>query len=123
MRLMHVSAGLVLLGCGTQIRSTVVNPPPHVMVSRPPDSVEIFTSAPPRDRPFVDVAFLEAEQESGYSVDGMEQFFAKLRGRAAAMGCDGLVFGNTTNAVSVGIDLKTPMNKKGIVATCIVYRQ
>ncbi len=123
MRLTHVIASLPFLGCGTQIRSTIINPPPHAMQSRPPASVEVFTSAPPRDRPFVDVAFLEAEQESGYSTDGTEQFFAKLRGRAAQMGCDGLVFGSPTNAVSVGIDLQTPMNKKGIVATCIVYTQ
>lgn len=115
------SACLVLLGCGTQIRATIINPPPHAMPSRPPASVEIFTSSPPRDRAFVDVAFLEAEQESGYSVDGTEQFFAKLRGHAAQMGCDGLVFGGMTNATTVAIDLKTPMNKKGIVATCIVY--
>lgn len=69
------------------------------------------------------MAFLEAEQESGYSVDGTEQFFAKLRRRAAQMGCDGLVFGGITNATTVGIDLETPMNRKGIVATCIVYTQ
>ncbi len=91
------------------------------MTPRPAASVELFTSGPPQGRRYVDVAFLEAEQESGYSGAGTPQFLAGLRARAATMGCDALVVGAPTNAVTVGIDLKTPMNRKGIGATCIVY--
>ena len=112
---------LVLAACGTAIRATAINPAPHPMHARPPASVVVYTSGPPQGRSYVDVAYLEAEQESGYSADNTPQFVAHLREQAAAMGCDGLVIGAPTNAVTVGIDLQTPMNKKGIVATCIVF--
>lgn len=108
-------------GCGTSIRATTINPSPRPLHARAPASVELFTSGPPQGRSFVDVAYLEAEQESGYSVDDTPEFLGQLRTRAAAMGCDGLVIGAPTNAVTTGIDLKTPMNRKGIVATCIVF--
>lgn len=82
----------------------------------------MFTSGPPVDRPYVDVAFLEAQQQSEFSADRTPQFFQKLRMRAATMGCDAIVIGAPTNATHVGIDLKTPVNIKGIVATCIVFQ-
>ncbi|CAN5822805.1 hypothetical protein BH11MYX2_BH11MYX2_26290 [soil metagenome] len=108
-------------GCGTVINTTAINPTPHTLYTRPPASVALFTSGPPQGRSYVDVAFLEAEQESGYSVDRMPDFIADLSARAAAMGCDGLVIGSPTNATTVAFDLQTPMNKRGIVATCIVF--
>lgn len=82
-----------LAACGTTIRTTPINRAPHAMYPRDAASVELFTSGPPQHRSYVDVAFLEAEQESGYSTDDTPEFLAKLRARAAAMGCDGLVVG------------------------------
>ncbi|HEY4179524.1 MAG TPA: hypothetical protein VGM90_21940 [Kofleriaceae bacterium] len=112
---------LFATGCGTMIQATAINPTPHPLHARPPESVLLFSSGPPQGRRYTDVAYLEAEQESGYSVDNTPQFITKLRERAAVMGCDGLVLGGTTNATTVGIDLKTAMNQKGLVATCIVF--
>lgn len=81
----------------------------------------LFSSGPPQGRSYVDVAYLEAEQESGYSLDNTPELIAHLRARAAQMGCDGLVLGGTTHATGVAIDLQTAMDKKGIVGTCIVF--
>jgi hypothetical protein len=112
---------LFATGCGTMIQATAINPTPHALLPRTPQSVQLYSSGPPQGRSYVDVAYLEAQQESGYSLDNTPQFIAKLRARAAQMGCDGLVLGGTTHATSVAIDLKTPMDEKGIVGTCIVF--
>ncbi len=114
-------AALLAAGCGTQISTTMVNTPPRAMAPHSPETVELFTSGAPL-RPHVDVAYLEAEQQSGgFSVDGTPQFFRKMRVHAAAMGCDALVIGGSTNRTSVAINLRTPVNLKGLTATCIVY--
>lgn len=123
---------VVLAGCGTTVSATMINQPPHPMRPRPAHTVELFTSAPPQ-RPYVDVAYLEAEQDSDMSVDGTAEFFAKLRQRAGAMGCDGVVIGHPTNRVTSSVmELSNvltpnnptdfgPQNLRGLTATCIVY--
>lgn len=111
----------LVAGCGTTISATQINPAPHAIRSRDPATVEVFTSGPPHDVRYVDVAFFEAEQESAYSVDDTKDFIAQLRVRAASLGCDGLVIGGVTNAASVTVDSLTPKNKKGLTATCIMY--
>ncbi|MBA3459406.1 MAG: hypothetical protein H0T46_05560, partial [Deltaproteobacteria bacterium] len=97
----------LLSACGTSIRATTINPSPYGMRPRPPETVELFTSGPPQDRRFVDVAYLEAEQDSPYSFDDTAEFFTALRARAGAMGCDGVVIGSPTNKVTTGLDLQT----------------
>jgi hypothetical protein len=111
----------LVTACGTSIHATTINPAPHAMRARPPEAVELFTSGPPQDRRYVDIAFLEAEQDSPYSFDDTAEFFSALRARAGAMGCDGVVIGSPTNKVTTGLDLQTPENIKGIVGTCIVF--
>jgi hypothetical protein len=113
---------LFTAGCGTAISTTLINPAPRPMSARPPETVEIFSSGPPQ-RPYVDVAFLEAEQESHLSVDNTPEFINHLRVRAAAMGCDGVVLGGVTHAADVAASVAADVNasKKGITATCIVY--
>lgn len=111
---------LLSVGCGTTIAVTQINPPPRPLRARPPETVELFTSGPPL-RPYVDVAYLEAEQASHLSVHGTREFFDHLRARGAAIGCDALVIGGKTNRATVSIDLKTPANISGVTATCIVY--
>lgn len=109
-------------GCGTAIRATAINPAPYPLRARPPETVEVFTSGPPQGRSFVDVAFMEAQQQSGYSVDDTPELIAKLRERAAEMGCDAIVFGGVTNRSGIDVfDWNRHMNEKGIIATCIVY--
>ena len=113
---------LLSAGCGTTISATTINPAPRQLRPRPADTVEIFSSGPPR-RPYIDVAFLEAEQETGFSVDNTPEFIAQLRERAAQMGCDGVVLGGTTHAADVvaSVAIDASASKKGITATCIVY--
>jgi hypothetical protein len=101
----------VAASCGTSIRATPINPEPHPLPPRSPESVEVFASGPPA-RPHVDVSFLEAAMESVYSPDQIPQFIAKLRAEAAEMGCDGIVIGSATNQA---------ININGLVATCIAY--
>ena len=115
----RIVLGLVLAaGCGTSIHATMINPAPHVMQSRPPETVDIYSSGPPQ-RPSVDVAYLEAEQRSAYSEDDTAQFIGHLRERAAAMGCDGVVLGGVTHAAEPNTDLH--LTRKGLTATCVMY--
>jgi hypothetical protein len=115
----RIVLGLVLTaGCGTAIHSTLINPAPHPMQPRPPATVEIYSSGPPQ-RPYIDVAFLEAEQESAYSGDDTRQFIAHLRARGAAMGCDGVVLGGVTHAAEPGT--RVHLDRKGLTATCVMY--
>ncbi len=90
------------------------------MQTRPPESVQVFTSGQPQGRQFVDIAYLEAEQESDLSSDNTPEFLTRLRTTAARMGCDGLVVGNKTNAVVAGLVQETA-GLRGIVATCIMF--
>lgn len=78
----------------------------------------MFSSGTP-SRPHVDVAYLEAEQSSGFSEDDTPQFVAKLRVEAARRGCDAIVLGGVTHDVTVSG--RSSSNQKGITATCVVY--
>ncbi len=99
-----------------------------------------MSATPPR--PWVDVAIIEAEQSSEMSGDDTPQFIAKMRVEAAAMGCDGIILGGPTSRDTVSwadvthdvadalskkpiekpADYGQPVTLKGMVATCIVYR-
>ena len=110
---------VVLVGCGTTIQTTAINPAPRPLAARSPDTVELFTTgAPPR--PHVDVALLEAEQDSSYSLDDTAAMLAKLRERGAAMGCDALVF-HGLSSYSEELIGDQVQSRKGVYATCIVY--
>jgi hypothetical protein len=100
----------------------MINPAPHAMQPRPPYTVEMFSSGPPQ-RPYIDVAYLEAEQDSAYSFDGTSDFIAQLRERAARMGCDGVVLGGVTNAPDAVASVTADVNasRKGLTATCVMY--
>jgi hypothetical protein len=121
--LMRNLALLVVLvtACGTSIKSTTINPSPRPMYSRPAETVELFTSGAPNDRRFVDIAYLEAEQDSEYSWDDTPEFLKALRERGAQMGCDGVVVGSPTNRVTTDLVDDRPANIKGVVATCIMF--
>jgi len=109
-------------GCGTTISVTPINPAQRQLRARPPEAVEIFSSGPP-PRPHLDIAYLEAEQETHLSFDNTPEFIAMLRSRAADMGCDGLVLGGLTHDADVAASVVGNVNasKKGITATCIIY--
>ena len=114
-------------GCGTSIRETVINQPPRPMASRPPETVELFTSGAPA-RAHVDVAFLEAEEASSFSTDGTADMLNKLRNRGAQRGCDAVVVGGVSSRDPGLNDTETwlvdnPKGRKGIYGTCIVYTE
>jgi len=121
------TSALALAACGTTIRETVINPSPRQMVSRPPETVELFTSGAPA-RPHVDVAFLEAEESSSWSTDGTADMLNKLRKRGADRGCDAIVVGGLSSRDPGLNDTETwlvdhPKGRKGIYGTCIVYTE
>lgn len=85
----------------------------------------MFTTGRPT-RPFVDVAFLEAEQRSGYSGHDTPEMLAILRDRGAKMGCDAVVLGGLSarSTGDTGVEVLLSDNapdRKGIYATCIMY--
>jgi hypothetical protein len=120
-------AWLIAAGCGTTIHTTPINPAPHAMVPRDPATVELFTSGPPQ-RAHVDVAFVEAEEESGLSTDDTSDMLRQLRERGAQLGCDAVVVGGMSSRDPGVTDaeawlVKHPKGRKGLFATCIAYTE
>ena len=106
-------ASVLFAGCAAQVASTQVNQSPTQMFRRPVESVELFTSGPPV-RPHTDVAVLEAEP--GLSERSTGDLIARMREKAAAQGCDGLVV--------TGVDTQVTHRdgeRKTVTGTCIVY--
>jgi hypothetical protein len=92
MRSFTVACVLLLAACSsTRIGYVAVNQPPHPVSPRSPDSVEVFTDARP-DRPFVDVATFDVEV---MGIDRSPDALAKLRSRAADVGCEGLIISDS----------------------------
>jgi hypothetical protein len=104
-RVLALAIGLAGCMVPTYIQPTPINPSPHPLTRRPADSVEVFASTRP-ERPFVDVAYLQATIAN---VNGFGTIVADFRAKAAAMGCDAIIFN--------GHDAKADYS-----ATCIVYR-
>ncbi len=96
-RLAYVCLGLAA-ACGTTISAVPTNHPVRPMTPRDPMSVEVVTTGVP-PRPFVEVAYLEAQQQSEYSLDAAPEVMTKMRERAAALGCDALILGGANDAV------------------------
>jgi len=122
---------VMLVGCGTSVRTTMIASPlqasPRPLAPRTVESVEVFLSAPPQ-RPYVDLALLEGEQTSSYSMHETPQILAAVREQAAQLGCDGIVFQGVTNRMPGLGDAETlindkPKQRKGVYAVCIVYRE
>jgi hypothetical protein len=95
-----------LMGCLPEARFAPTNPRPHALTSRPPASIEIFSSGPPA-RPHTDVGLLFLEGAGAVPGDGLggnaAEWLALLREQASTQGCDAIVLQ----------DFRT--------ATCIVY--
>jgi len=90
-----------LTGCGPSVQYSLVNPPPHAMTARTPESVEILTAAPARGH--VDVGMIAWPAQS--ASDDKAEILRQMRYDAAQRGCDGLVMG-----------------ADGKSASCIVYQ-
>jgi hypothetical protein len=116
---------LLASGCGTAVKTTVINPSPRPMQPRPPASVEVFTSGAP-DRPRADVAMIEVEEQSSLSTSDTAEMLQALRVRGAQMGCDAVVVGGASSRDPGVRDAESwvsenPKGRKGFYGTCIVY--
>jgi hypothetical protein len=125
MRALAFATLVAVAGCGTSTRTTLVNPAPHAMPPRSPASVEIFTSGAPA-RPHTDVAIIEAEESSSFSLADTSDMLNALRERGARMGCDAVVVGGSSSRDPGLNDTETwlvdnPKGRKGFFGTCIVY--
>jgi hypothetical protein len=113
-----------VIGCGgTFVTMTPVNLPPHPMVPRSPESVEIFTSGPPA-APHVDVALLEVEQTHSYNEQGTDLMIRRLREVAAAHGCDAVSLGGVSEHAGAPKGTALALVDRDATtrqATCIVY--
>lgn len=83
----------LLAGCGTTVDFTQINDTPREPQPRPIESVKVFTSAPPRSH--VDVAIISVEESHWVYYSAPETIIHKMLEQAAAIGCDGLVIGQT----------------------------
>ena len=120
MRNLLVVFGLsvVLVGCGTFVTETLINPPPRPLTPRGYESVQVFSSTPPK-RPYVDVALMEVEQTHDLNVRGTDLMIQRLRERAGTIGCDAVVIGGMRER---GSDTKVfDSGSTTLHATCIVY--
>jgi len=88
---------LLLVGCGHKLTFTPLNASPRPLTTRSPESVDVFLSqTPPRQH--VEVGLFEIEQQSPQS-GGTPEMIAKLRDRAARVGCDAIVLTGTSDRV------------------------
>jgi hypothetical protein len=113
---------LFVAACGTTITAIPTNRPLRAMTPRDPMSVEMFTSGLP-PRPYVEVAYLEAQQESDMSFDRAPTVMTKMREEAAKIGCDGLIIGGANDAV-VGSTFRgngSTTTLRGYRGTCVQW--
>jgi hypothetical protein len=124
MRWICLALGVGLVGCGTFVTATTINPSPRPMRPRAPGEVEIYASSPP-PRPHVDVAVLEVQQTRSLNEQGTDLMIQSLREQAGAMGCDAIFLGAMSDHQGAqpgsGWDLLDP-GATIRQATCIVYR-
>jgi hypothetical protein len=106
---------VVVMGCGTFVTTTQLNPPPHPLVYRAAASVEVYSSSPPT-QPHVDLALLELEQNGGL---GRAALIELLRERAGALGCDAVFIGGVRGRGFNGEGFDSP--REMVNATCLVY--
>jgi hypothetical protein len=122
MRLRWLLWTLLGAGCGVGITSHPLNTPAHPMRPRSASEVEMFTTSKPTYA-YVEVAVLEARQESQFSVANTEEVFDTMRNRAAEMGCDGLLLLGSADEVVGGTynGQGSTRTLHGYRGTCIVH--
>lgn len=110
------------LGCGTFVYATPLEAPPRQLVPRPVESVQVLIGVLP-SLAHVNVAILEVKQDDGFNRQGRSYIVARLREKAAELGCDAIfVRGATESAgvMAVNTGVLDPDAQK-LVARCIVY--
>lgn len=99
-----------------------LNAPPRALKPRPAHSVAVFVTTRP-DRPYVEVAILEAE-EGTKGPKGGPGLVRMLREKAATVGCDGIMLAGWGSRIKVqGNTYDVSFFTRSTVrCTCIVYR-
>jgi hypothetical protein len=116
-----------LAGCGTRVDTlwspAVAHLPRPMDPKTDPAAVDVYNALygeRPR-RPTTDVATLVARQESEFSLDGSRAILAKLRRRAAFLGCDAVQVLDMDNVLLSTGGRRTRW-QYGYRATCLLYR-
>jgi hypothetical protein len=113
-RLLAVFALAATAAC-SHVSFRDINPPPHALRARPPQSVEVFALGPPQ-RPFVEVGLVDADRSSWMAKEPL----TALREAAGERGCDGIVLtGEQSQLVAAGRYVERLDSAK---AVCIVWR-
>ncbi|GAB4558423.1 MAG: hypothetical protein Tsb0020_03390 [Haliangiales bacterium] len=122
---MILASATLFAACGTSVHATRLNHAPRPMQPRPVESVEVYASGPP-PRATIDIAFLEAEQASSWSMDKTPELISELRHKAAELGCDAVVIGGTGSRDPGLRDteswlVENPKERKSVYGTCVMY--
>jgi hypothetical protein len=117
-------APALLAGCGTKVSYTPTDiGRGSIRPARAAEDVQMFLTGPP-SRPFRELGYVEAQQESIYSTDDQSIVLARLRDSAALNGCDGVVV-QAADAVMSGISTgkqAAPVGTaRGYRGVCIVW--
>jgi hypothetical protein len=115
----------VLVACGTTTRFTALNPSPHPLQARPAATVQVFSTALP-SAPYTEFGLIQGSQSSEFSDADMPAIIAAMRGKAGALGCDGLILNgvanrSTTMVSGPKLDHRSEKTLEGYWATCIVF--
>jgi hypothetical protein len=115
---------VVAMGCtAAQSSFTPTNQPPHKLIPRPAESVEMFVATSP-ERKFVEVGLLHVNENDERLSRG--ELLLMLRKRAAIHGCDAVVIGGSevnvrSSHVSLWTDKDHTVSDHGYYGACVVY--
>jgi len=111
-----LAASILCAACGTVIKVADLNPSPRPLAARSIDAVKVYTVAPAE--PFTEVKLIVARQEA-FTNDDIDVVIAKMKGKAAELGCDGLIIrGSSNEHISGQYGGKT---LQGYVGSCVVF--
>lgn len=118
-------AGLLTLSlaaaCGTTTSVVHTNPAPRPTPPRPPSAVEILTTPPAADRPYVEIGFIEVREITELSASD-PALLARVRSEGARMGCEAVVIASA-DRVARGLLLDdTAVTHKGLRGSCLIFR-
>lgn len=125
MQKLTLVALVLAAACGPTISTVGTNPSPRPLTARSVDSVYVYTTKLP-ERPYVEVAIFTASKGKA------DQHVDALRERAAAYGCDGLVFTvmpsqhNYSHSSGEPGELGTTTSSQAVSsssATCVVWSE
>jgi hypothetical protein len=106
-----VGGALPLVGCPADVYYTQLLRPPHPLVPRRAEDVQLLVVTPP-SAPHVNIGLLQVT--SGIDATDTTAMVARLRAEAAAHGCDAVLVTSINN--------QTPKNARpDVQGSCIVY--